>query len=220
MSDTSPSRPPSRTASRTRAMPSNDDILNIAVAAFAQKGFEGARMDEIARAARVNKATLYYRIGDKEALFAAVLTRLFTDKIARMEHMLNTVEDVEERVRCFAATLIDGDQPEQFSAIMLREIAAGGRNLPDEVLPLMARLVGALERTLNEGVKEGRLKPVNPFLVHMMLVGACTLFTTNGPIRRRVAAMAPANSSLNTQMPLKDVAHAIADMLLDGVRNS
>ena len=203
-----------------KTMPSNDDILDVAATAFAEKGFEGARVDEIAKAANVNKATLYYRIGDKDALFSAVLTRIFSAKIARMEQMLDTTQDVEQRVRSFAATLIGGDEPEQFSAIMLREVAAGGRNLPDDVLPLMARLVGSLERTLSEGTDLGRFKPVNPFLVHMMLVGACTLYAANGPIRRRVAALAGKDSSLNTEMSLQDTAYAIADMLLSGLRTS
>lgn len=174
-------------------------------------------MDEIANDAGVNKATLYYRIGDKDALYSAVLKRIFSAKVARLEQMLDTVEDVEDRVRGFAETLVDGDHPEQFSAIMLREIAGGGRNLPDDVLPLMGRLVGALMQTLAQGVKEGRFNPVNPFLVHMALVGACTFYASNGPIRRRVAALVPQGAQ-NTEMSLQDAAHAIADMLLSGVR--
>lgn len=201
-------------------MPSNDDILDIATQAFAEKGFEGARVDEIAKAANVNKATLYYRIGDKDALFGAVLMRIFSAKIERLEQMISTVEDVEDRVRAFAELLVDGDHPQQFSAIMLREIADGGRNLPDAVLPLMRRFVGALEQTLAQGVEQGRFHPVNPFLVHMALVGTCSVYATNGPIRRRVAAIGPAGSYLNAELPLKDAAHALAEMLLNGIRKT
>lgn len=203
-----------------RAKPTNDKILDIAARAFSEKGFEGARMDKIAKDAGVNKATLYYRIGDKNALYEAVLKRIFTAKVKRVEHMLTTINDVEERIRVFASILIDGDQPQQFSAIMLREIAGGGRNLPDDVLPLMGRIVGALRQTLEQGVKEGRFRPVNPFLVHMALVGACTFYASNGPIRRRVAALAPENAPIQTEMSLPDAAQAIADILLNGVRKS
>jgi len=205
---------------KTPAKASNDEILDIATRAFAAKGFEGARMDEIAKDANVNKATLYYRIGDKDALYEAVLKRIFTAKVKRVEQMLATVDDVEERIRVFASILVDGDQPQQFSAIMLREIAGGGDNLPDDVLPLMGRIVGALRQTLEQGVKEGRFRPVNPFLVHMALVGACTFYASNGPIRRRVAALAPDGSALKTEMTLPDAAQAIADILLNGVRKS
>jgi len=199
-------------------MPSNDAIIDIAAAVFAEKGFDGARMDEIAKAATVNKATLYYRIGDKTAFYTAVLERIFSAKVARLETMLNTVEDAEDRVRTFARILIDGDNPAQFSAIMLREIADGGRNLPDSIIPLMARTAAALEKTLSIGVEQGRFHPVHPFLVHMMLVGACTLYATNGPIRRRAAALAPEGSSLNIELSVTDAANAIADTLLSGVR--
>ena len=202
-------------------MPSNDDILDIAAAAFAEKGFEGARMDEIAKAADVNKATLYYRIGDKDALYAAVLERIFSAKGARMQKMLATIDDAEDRVRIFARILVDDhDHPEQFSAIMLREVAGGGRNLPDNVLPLMARMVGALKQTLAEGVEQGRFNPVNPFLVHMMLMGACSLYATNGPIRRRVSALAPEGAPLNPELSLSDAADSITDMLLNGLRKT
>lgn len=201
-------------------MPSTDDILDVAAAVFAEMGYAGARVDEIAKAANVNKATLYYRIGDKDALYEAILKRIFATKVANMEHMLKTFDDAEDRVRAFAAVLVDDEHPEHFSAIMLREIANGGRNLPDSILPFMSRLVAVLEQTLADGVAKGRFKPVNPFMVHIILVGACSLYATNGPIRRRVALMASKGSSLNTEMPISQVAHAIAEMLLGGIRTS
>lgn len=201
-------------------MPSTDDILDVATVVFAEMGYAGARVDEIAKAANVNKATLYYRIGDKDALYEAILKRIFATKVANMEHMLKTYDDAEDRVRAFAAVLVDDEHPEHFSAIMLREIANGGRNLPDSILPFMSRLIGVLEQTLADGVAQGRFKPVNPFMVHIILVGACTLYATNGPIRRRVAMMASKGSSLNTEMPISQVAHAIAEMLLGGIRTA
>jgi AcrR family transcriptional regulator len=207
-------------AKPSRAMPSTDDILDVAAAVFAEMGYAGARVDEIAKAANVNKATLYYRIGDKDALYEAILKRIFATKVANMEHMLKTYGDAEDRVRAFAAVLVNDEHPEHFSAIMLREIANGGRNLPDSILPFMSRLVAVLEQTLADGVAQGRFKPVNPFMVHIILVGACTLYATNGPIRRRVAMMASKGSSLNTEMPISQVAHAIAEMLLGGIRTS
>jgi AcrR family transcriptional regulator len=48
-------------------------ILAAAKEVFAEVGFAGARVDEIARRADVNKASLYYHIGDKKALYAEVL---------------------------------------------------------------------------------------------------------------------------------------------------
>ena len=134
--------------------------------------------------------------------------------------MLDSVSDPQERIRTFAQILVDSDHPQRFPAIMLREIADGGRNLPDEVLPLMGRVVGALEQTLTDGAEAGRFKPVNPFIAHMMLVGACALYATNAPIRRRVAVLRPDSETLNAELPLPDVAEIVANMLLDAIRKA
>src|SRR5258708_12286006 len=53
-------------------------IVSAAEEIFAEQGLAGARMDEIARAAKVNKALLYYYFADKEALHRFVLETLFS----------------------------------------------------------------------------------------------------------------------------------------------
>jgi AcrR family transcriptional regulator len=48
-------------------------ILDAAMEVFAEAGYEGARVDEIARRAGINKAMVYYRIGDKKTLYQEVI---------------------------------------------------------------------------------------------------------------------------------------------------
>ena len=48
-------------------------ILAAAAEVFASVGFGGARIDDIAERAGINKAMLYYHVGDKERLYATVL---------------------------------------------------------------------------------------------------------------------------------------------------
>ena len=50
-----------------------EKILTAARAVFAEKGYSGTHVDEIADRAGVNKATLYYQIGDKDTLYANVI---------------------------------------------------------------------------------------------------------------------------------------------------
>lgn len=66
-----------RLGSRGRPEESRAAILQAATREFAQEGIAGARTDAIARAARVNKALLYYYFKDKEALYGAVLDEVF-----------------------------------------------------------------------------------------------------------------------------------------------
>ena len=50
------------------------DLLAIATAEFADKGFDGARVDEIAARTRTSKRMIYYHFGGKLGLYRAVLT--------------------------------------------------------------------------------------------------------------------------------------------------
>lgn len=75
--DGAPARKPApkpRTVARQRNPErTSAAILEAAVREFTEKGYGGARIDEIARRAGANKRSLYYYFGGKEALYLAVL---------------------------------------------------------------------------------------------------------------------------------------------------
>ena len=54
-----------------------DKILKAAEKAFAEKGYWGAKIDEIAAAAQINKRLIYVHFGSKEALYKAVLQNVY-----------------------------------------------------------------------------------------------------------------------------------------------
>lgn len=62
-------------------------ILNAAEDEFANKGFWGARVDEIAASADINKRMIYAYFGDKEALYSAVLLNTYS----KMEEVESTL---------------------------------------------------------------------------------------------------------------------------------
>ncbi|HEV7711164.1 MAG TPA: TetR family transcriptional regulator, partial [Asanoa sp.] len=61
-----------RDAERTRS-----EILEVATHEFADKGYAGARVDEIAASTRTTKRMIYYYFGGKEQLYLAVLERAY-----------------------------------------------------------------------------------------------------------------------------------------------
>jgi AcrR family transcriptional regulator len=62
---------PSRWTRRKQARPA--EILDAALKVFAEKGFAGARMDDIARRAGVTKGTIYLYFENKEAVFKTLV---------------------------------------------------------------------------------------------------------------------------------------------------
>src|SRR6476659_8572679 len=103
---------------------SPDRILAAAAGEFAERGFGGARVDRIARRARVNKAMLYYHFKSKQALYRALLRQMFTLAAGRLQAIAQsdrTPADKLDDVIAALAELIA--EHASFPAIMLREVA-------------------------------------------------------------------------------------------------
>jgi TetR/AcrR family transcriptional regulator, mexJK operon transcriptional repressor len=77
-------RPEPAVPSPSEDLAREEEILQAAFDVFAEKGFHGARMLDVASRARASKATLYARYPSKEALFEALMawsTRQGTDAL-------------------------------------------------------------------------------------------------------------------------------------------
>jgi AcrR family transcriptional regulator len=196
-----------------------ENILEAAAEVFAEKGYDGARVDELARAAGVNKATLYYQIGDKEALYHAVLERVFRRTADEVEAAIAECGDCEEQIRRFITVFAEATGNSRYmSPILLREVASGGKNLPDAAVWQMGRVLGALSGALARGVAEGRFRPVNDFMVHMMIVGSLNLYAANEPIRQRNAERNPELYQPEHFLSNHEAGEQIAELVLAAIR--
>ena len=151
-------------------------ILDAATEVFAEVGFAGARVDEIAKRARVNKATIYYRVGDKKALYAEVLHDIFSDVAERMARNIKGAQSPEKKMKNYILNIVHtiGKHPHGPS-IMLWEIASGGLHFPEIVVKDFAHILGMLMAFLEEGVKKGVFIELNPLILHLMIAGG-TIF--------------------------------------------
>lgn len=85
---------------------SRDRILAAAVKTFAEKGYSGARIDQIAREAEVNKALIYYYFEGKEAILHELFQTFFrqsTEKLLNFVERGGFAENPEENKRLFEA---------------------------------------------------------------------------------------------------------------------
>src|ERR1700755_902533 len=85
-----PPRERRRDRERTRA-----EILEVATREFAEHGFSGARVDEIAEQTRTTKRMLYYYFESKEGLYVAVLERAYAGIRAAEQEI--DVDDLDQR---------------------------------------------------------------------------------------------------------------------------
>ena len=154
-------------------------ILDTAIEVFAEVGFSGARIDEIALRSGVNKATIYYRIGDKEALYTRVLHEVFADTAERLMRNVKEAKGPEEKLKTYIRNIIQtvGENP-SLPPILLRELASGGKHFPGVILNDLSRIIAALIGSLKEGVEKGEFIETSPIILHLMVAGGTLLFRT------------------------------------------
>lgn len=81
-------------------------ILEAAKEVFQKKGMEGARMQQIADEAGINKAMLHYYYRSKQLLFEAVFRNAFALLAPQLNKILNDDSSIEEKVKNFTSNYI------------------------------------------------------------------------------------------------------------------
>jgi TetR/AcrR family transcriptional regulator len=170
--------PAERDAERTRA-----EILAVATREFADKGFDGARVDEIAAKMSTTKRMLYYYFGSKEQLYVAVLEQAYA-VIRAMEQELD-VEHLHpvDAIRQLAELTFDHHEshPDFIRLVSIENIhraehIARSSTLPDSATPVLDVLARILERGRAAGVFRDDADPLD---IHMMISAFCVFRTAN-----------------------------------------
>jgi TetR/AcrR family transcriptional regulator len=114
-----PARPAKKRASRPRAHGAGNRrvrernaeetkarILEAATREFARKGYDGARLRDVAEAAGVHHALLHHYYGDKEGLFREVVTLAFASASSKAFEVLRSTHDTGQLVERYVETLV------------------------------------------------------------------------------------------------------------------
>jgi TetR/AcrR family transcriptional regulator len=167
-------------------------LLAAAAQVFSEKGFAGARVDEIARRARANKAMIYYHFRSKDKLYEAVLVSLLGGVHDRLEAVARTLADPRDRLIALYRTLagIFVEQP-TFPRLILREMLAGGRHMDAAAARALASVFDIVRGTMEDGMRQGVFRRVSPLLVHLNVIGTLLVFAASTPFRERVRLANP-----------------------------
>ncbi len=208
-------------AQKARKKKTVDRILSTAAEIFAESGFEGARMDEIANRAGVNKATIYYHIGDKKALYAQVLHDVFGDMAARMMARIENAPTPEEKLKTYVRSIGQAmKQHPYLPPIMMREIASGGANFPEIVAADAATIIGCVEKILMDGHLGGAFFKTNPLVLHFLVVGGFSFFLTSRPVRDRFSKLADKEVLLPEESNATYLSEELEKLILRAVKAS
>ncbi len=154
------------TQEESRISPKQQTILDAATVAFRDEGFECTSMDRIAELAGASKRTVYNHFPSKEALFQAVVSRLFDEAMA-LDRVAwdpsRTLEDQLADVARSRVRLAEGGP----SRCLIRVVFGVFIRQPELVKEVMARSGEAeanLAGWLRKAVEAGRLQVPDPEL--------------------------------------------------------
>jgi TetR/AcrR family transcriptional regulator len=186
----------SRLGSRGRPEQSRAAILQAAVREFAHEGIAGARTDAIARAAKVNKALLYYYFKDKEALYGAVLDQVFGGLIACVGEVLSRDLPPREKILAYAGAHFDyvATHP-LYPRIVQGEMMGAGRGRAIHLEPIVKKyfrpLFGRVAQVLKEGQAAGEFRAVDPLHFVPSMIAVIVFYFTSAPVMRLMSGKDP-----------------------------
>lgn len=167
---------------------SPERILASAASEFAARGYAGARVDRIARRARVNKAMLYYHFGSKQTLYRTLLRATFTQAASALHAVADSgappAAMMDDAIAALAAL---ARERTYFASVMLREIAEGGAHLDRETLAALSSVPMAFSAILAQGVSSGVFRSVHPVAAYFTMMAPLILFMAAAPIRQELS---------------------------------
>lgn len=167
-------------------------ILDAAELAFAEVGFAGARVAAITQAAGVNKAMLYYYFDSKEALYNAVLERIFDQVGALIEHTWRAPDPrgLDPVRACLAGYRGILEHHAAFARLMMRELADGGERVGPRLGARIGTFLPLIAGAVTKAQAEGRVNPnVHPAAVGPVIVAPMIFFALLRPILERAAGL-------------------------------
>jgi TetR/AcrR family transcriptional regulator len=148
-------------------------ILEAAERHFAERGFEAARLEDIAADVGIRRAAIFYHFRDKHELYAAVLDAV----LGIAMRVLPAQGSPGERLLAATAGWIDYvAQRPTVARLILREAASAKPGVASPMVRAGAALVEWLHKLIDEGIACGELAPLADPRRFLSLMGVATVF--------------------------------------------
>lgn len=174
---------PAPVRQRRNAAETRERLLLAATEEFCERGYDGARMERIVRAAACNIRMAYHYFGDKERLYLTVLERVY-EELRQRERALNfTHLEPVAGMRALVEFTFDhlAAHPE-FISLVRNENLLGGRMLKKSgrVAEQTTPLVGMLRDTLARGEEGGLFRNgVDPLQLYISILSLSLTHISN-----------------------------------------
>ena len=200
--------PPARQAALAARASRRDAILDAATRVFAERGFFGAQVADVARRAGVAAGTVYLYFKNKDDLLISVFNRTMREAIEEGRDLLTTVSDPVARLQRFAELHLGRLGRDRALAVVFQvELRQSTKFMAEFSTTRLREYLGLIRDTIALGQARGDFRTdVSPTLCAKLLFGALDEMATNWILSRR-------------RYSLENDAAAVVDLFINGARS-
>ncbi|WP_126246087.1 TetR/AcrR family transcriptional regulator [Chitinophaga rhizosphaerae] len=150
-------------------------IIEAARKIFMHRGLTGARMQDIADEAGINKAMLHYYYRSKDKLFDIVLTEAVDQMLSRLNAVFSGDLGLEDKIRSAVDNYISGISENPYLPLfVLNEINQNPGRIATRFLsaPNFPNILGFAQQ-LMAGMEKGTLRRVDPVQLMISIISMC-----------------------------------------------
>lgn len=203
--------------SKTKNTNTEDQILAAAKDVFQAKGMDGARMQEIADTAGINKAMLHYYYRSKQKLFEAVFNKAFKLFAPQMDMILNDENSIETKIRNFTSNYIGFIAKHPF----LPNFVIHELNRNPDFIGEMAKTQGfpnlsKFKQQVDKEVEQGLLNPISSDQLFIHMLSLCVFPFVAKPLLK---ALTQSNNAQYDAI-IEQRQTEVADFIINAIKKS
>lgn len=158
-------------------------LITAAVAEFSRKGFAGARVDEIAGSAGVNKQLVYHYFDSKQGLYLAALESVYAEIREKEKKLsLGALEPLDAMAQLVGFSFDYLAEHPEFIALLTDENRNQGSHIlaSERLQKMHSPFIEMLEATLKRGVANGVFRPdFDAVNLYISIAGISYFFFSN-----------------------------------------
>ncbi|MGH7298765.1 MAG: TetR/AcrR family transcriptional regulator [Polyangiaceae bacterium] len=155
-----------------QAKPRKEEILDVATQLFAERGYEGASMNDVAERVGMRKASLFYHFATKDALYEAVLDRLVASLQNALEAIYASSGTFPDRLDAVTELLVDTLASHPYAArLLLREAMDWGPVIRGKLLERILMVLEAGAAWVRAGQEQGTFVDGDPKQIVLSAIG-------------------------------------------------